>query len=777
MASNTDGDQICDAFFAALERRDLEQCMVLVAHLRDLAQIYARYRSWYDYLMGVLANERDRDWAESERIFTALLPTDLDLALRGRVLVGLGRTYDYQGRWSEAIAIFEESLTLFEQLQQPLDQAKVWKNIAHCWYIGFLQGHFGVGVLHQAVDYCQSALAAIEQVPATDTDWLAGSVWNALGLLYGCLNQWDQAITCFHHDLDICTNLNDQYGMGVSYLNMGEIYHRRGAAYWPAALDAYQHALQRIHTDPPEYEEMDVLANLGLLYQDMGQYEQALHFYDRAIACIETLRSGISSEDARAGFLATTIDTYALAILLHVHLGQAEPAFTRVEQARSRAFLDGLATRSADLSRHMTTPPMTLAEIQSALPVDTLLLEYFTTGLLESPGELIEQGYQRHRFPPARILLFAVTHDTIQIYDTGLSPNDLYPSHLDNPVERHFLQPVIRQMLYTRLIAPIAHQLPGMRRLYLVPHGPLHYIPFQALIAGDGTPLLHETSPPISYAPSATILFRPIQDPAGHTVQPCLALGYNGSEPNRLRFGEDEARSVADLTGGTALTGPSPKKTTLYTTARQYRLLHLSCHGTFDPESPLSSALHLAPGETLTALDVLQHLRLQSDIVCLSACESGLSRIRRGDELVGLVRAFLYAGASIVICTLWRVDERSTRILMERLYQEILAEIDPDEALKRAQLYLRTLTVAQVRTLLIRSMVSELLAPSHTAQTNPDLTDLASNAQRQAHAYVKSLTIPSAQEPDAAATTSDDDRIFADPYYWAPFILIGHPDV
>jgi CHAT domain-containing protein len=74
-------------------------------------------------------------------------------------------------------------------------------------------------------------------------------------------------------------------------------------------------------------------------------------------------------------------------------------------------------------------------------------------------------------------------------------------------------------------------------------------------------------------------------------------------------------------------------------------------------------------------------------------------------------------------------------------------------------------------------MVSELLAPSHTAQTNPDLTDLASNAQRQAHAYVKSLTIPSAQEPDAAATTSDDDRIFADPYYWAPFILIGHPDV
>jgi len=182
------------------------------------------------------------------------------------------------------------------------------------------------------------------------------------------------------------------------------------------------------------------------------------------------------------------------------------------------------------------------------------------------------------------------------------------------------------------------------------------------------------------------------------------------------------------------LVGLSPKKATLYSQAGDYRLLHFSCHGEFDPQAPLASALHLAPGEVLTVLDVLEHLHLGCHLVTLSACESGLSRVRRGDELIGLIRAFMHAGAPALVSTLWRVDERSTLILMERFYREIQAGMSLAQALKRAQLYLRHLT------------------------------------RQEALAVLTHL-------PNDSVGTSlageDEERIFADPYYWAPFVLVG----
>lgn len=207
-----------------------------------------------------------------------------------------------------------------------------------------------------------------------------------------------------------------------------------------------------------------------------------------------------------------------------------------------------------------------------------------------------------------------------------------------------------------------------------------------------------------------------------------------------MRFAEEEAQRVAQLLGGHALTGPAPKKEAFFARAGDYRLLHLSCHGTFDPEAPLASSLRLAADETLTAMEVVERLRLRCDLVTLSACESGLSRVRRGDELIGLVRAFLHAGAPSLIVTLWRVDERSTLILMERFYQEVQAGVDFAEALRRAQLYVRNLT---------RAEVSERLENGGWRMENEEWR---------------------MENGDGA---SDDERVFSNPYYWAPFVLIG----
>jgi CHAT domain-containing protein/tetratricopeptide (TPR) repeat protein len=796
MPNESDSQEIIEAFFDALRLRQLDQCQTLLRSLEVLSRQQPTLKPWRRYLKGILAFEVRRDWAEAEQTFTKLLRTDLKPAIRGRVLYALGRSLDIQGRWEEAIATFEQ----IAELGQTVEKAKAWKHIAISYRRGFTRGDFGPAALHQAIAYCQLALDVLEPIadPPSDVAWLKGSVWNTLGLIYRSLGQWDEAIACYQQDLAICRTQDDRHGIGLSLVNLGEVYQKRGN--WPEALQAYQQALSLIREFDNRYDETEALANLGFLYQEMGEYKLALDYYSQAIDLIEDMRAGITSEAARAGFFATIADTYANTVLLCLAAGREAQAFDYVEQARSRAFLDVLAAGSPDLPRKMEAPTITLAEVQAALPDDALLLEYFTTGLVEARDGRTSTGQtpQRHRFPPARILIFAVTHDGIQVHDADLSPNDLRPRQLDSVVERHFLEPKIRRTLYDRLIAPVEKLLRGQRRLYLVPHGPLHYIPFQALISADGETLLREEGPRLVYAPSSTVLFRYGRTESGYAKsclvlglkilqflvklltpgyapKPCLALGYNGQGPKRLHFAEEEARSVARQTGGQVLAGPSPKKDTLYNQAANYRMLHFSCHGEFDPEAPLGSALCIAPSEALTALDVFEHLRLRCDLVTLSACDSGLSRVRRGDELIGFIRAFMYAGAPSLVSTLWRVDERSTRILMEEFYKEVRNGVDFAEALKRAQLYLKNLTGKEVQDVLARSLADgEVIEPARPlSESRSDLlaTDVA---WQQASAYLKGLATKGGKDSVVAPLgEKDEERIFADPYYWAPFVLIG----
>jgi CHAT domain-containing protein/tetratricopeptide (TPR) repeat protein len=747
MIQETDGQALISAFFQALEARLLDQCQVVLDKLRSLSQTQPAYVPWCAYFEGILANERDHNVARAEQIFSELAESDIDEALRGRALLALGVSYDYQGRWDDAIRTYHLSLPVFVALNQPFNQAKAWKEIAIAYRKGFSRGDFGDDALECAITSCDRALEVLRtaQVATTAARWLEATIWNTLGTAHMHLRRWDEAIRCYQQRLDLGVALNDRFGIGLAQCNLGEIYQLQGAATWPQALDAYQQALAIYREFNDNYEEADALANLASLYHEMGDLGAALEYAEQASAIIEQLRSGISTETARAGFFATIVDTYANTILFCIEAGRLEQAFNYIERARSRAFLDMLYARSPVLSKQQDAAILTLADIQAALPPDGLVLEYFTTGLVEVGGRTTSTTRsQRHRFPPPRTLIVAVTHNTIEAHIAPVSPNDILPQQIDSVVERHFLGVEIRRKLYQRLIAPVAHLLPGRRRLYLVPHGPLHYIPYQALIAPDGTPLLHEHGPECIYGLSATLLFQPRSTNESDDTATCLALGYNGDGDEQLRFAEAEARTVAQLTGGQATVGIEPKQQMLYDHAADYRLLHFSCHGTFDPDNPLDSRLYLAQGEALTALAVMEHMRLRCSLVTLSACESGLSRIRRGDELVGFVRAFLYTGAQALVATLWRVDECSTWLLMGSFYERIQQGSDVAEALKGAQLWLRNLTRAQAL---------ERLWRIGTALKSPERMD--------ADDYDGSM-------PDQI----DGEHPFADPYYWSPFILI-----
>ncbi len=724
----------------------LARCGAILDAVRACARVDTTYHAWSLLFAGILANERARDWGEGERLFRAALATNQgkDPLLEARAALALGVTCHTLDRWAESLTFCRQALDALAGLDKPIDVASVWTNMAIACSAGFTAGAFGPSHVTQGIEYCQNALATLDAMPPTrERSSLQASVFNTLGSLHSQAGQWHDAIAAYQHHLAICQEAGYECRTGISYDNLGQAYAQLGVDYVDAAIVSYQAALRIHRTCEDAFREaLTRLSWAGLLHE-LGERDTALAHYLHAIDQLEHLRAGITTTEARAGFAASIATAYAQAVLLALELGEIAQAFDLAERSRARAFLDTLAAGQVELLPQHEGDIVPLADVQHWLAPGTLMLAFYTTGIIDPAARGLRQAaVQRHRFPPPHTLLFAVTHDQVTAYDTGLSPNDILPRQLHAAAERHFLEPAIRRTLFDRLLAPIAHRLAGTRRVILVPHGPLHYVPFQALIAPDGETLLRPEGPELVYSPSASVLLRRPTTPsvARRVSLPCLALGYNGEGAQRLRFAEEEAHRVAAVCGGEALVGPGSKRAALFTQGVDVRYLHISCHGEFDPAAPLASRLHLGAGEVLTAQEVLAHLHLNGELVTLSACESGLSRVRRGDELMGLVRAFMVAGAPAVIATLWRVDERSTRILMERFYREVAGGAGFGRALQRAQLFLRTLS---------QDEAWRLLGVDAAEQDIPPAT----------HSPI--------------ALPGDTPRPFADPYFWAPFILVG----
>lgn len=240
--------------------------------------------------------------------------------------------------------------------------------------------------------------------------------------------------------------------------------------------------------------------------------------------------------------------------------------------------------------------------------------------------------------------------------------------------------------LHTLLIEPVQPFLqpspgPGPVELLVVPHGPLHRLPFHAFCNSHGAYLIEDYE--ISYAPSATVWALCQQQPR-KSIHRATLIGSNsealpsiGEElealhdlfptANVLRDSAATIKAVRDESGGEDL-------------------LHLACHGTFRTDNPLFSALQLADG-WLTASDLLS-MDLNGALVTLSACESGRSHVTGSDELIGFSRAALAAGASSVVVSGWRVDDGTTARLMEHFYAGLLAGLGRAPALRSAQMAL-----------------------------------------------------------------------------------------
>jgi CHAT domain-containing protein len=244
--------------------------------------------------------------------------------------------------------------------------------------------------------------------------------------------------------------------------------------------------------------------------------------------------------------------------------------------------------------------------------------------------------------------------------------------------------------LYARLVQPLDAAIAG-KSLVIVPHGVLHYLPFHALQNSEGQFLIDQHA--VRFVPSASVLslIRPSTAKSGPNL---LAIGNPdlGNPKLDLEYSETEVRGLAGMYGDSrVLLRRDATESAFKKAGGVFQRIHFATHGMFKAESPLESGLYLAKdADNDGALTVgeLYSLSLTADLVTLSACETGLGKISNGDDVVGLARGFLYAGARSIVSSLWSVDDKATSELMQAFYRN-LASMPKHEALRQAQIQAR----------------------------------------------------------------------------------------
>lgn len=763
-----------------------------LAELVILARLPSGDLSWLEHWLtfyeGFIAI-RTQNYNHGEAILSNLLDqNNLDDKLRVQVLNALGQSHWFQTHYDRALAFYEETHALASETKDLFYQAVALANM---------------GMIYKDLEYYDQALKlsirSLQLFRELCDSYREAQVLFEIGNIFMRLGRWQVAQSHFQEAIQIYEILNiqsrlahlhwgqallhnmldDQQASEAAYLRACkiteiqeygqpdlalDIHFQLGFLYqtqarWDAALSEYERAIELAHQLRNQYSANLIHYRRGNVFERQGRLDQAYAAYAEAIEGIETLRDATDTEEIKIGLLGTAQQAYESMVLLCLALDRPAEAFHYVERARSRAFLDLLAKKQAlvdpTLYDALAQPVATLAEVQAQLREDALLVEYFTVGVLPRGESLINQlptentRLRAHLTLPPQTIIFAITRDRLEILRPQLDPNTLRPQPGDPDPSQRLLRDRLLTHMHAQLIAPAEALLGGRTLLYLIPHGPLHSVPFMALRSAAGAHLLDATGPAIALAPSATVLLRNcLSRPLGkvqHTL-PLLALGYNDQGENALRYAEAEADHVARLSGGQSWVGSAVKSQRLIAAGRQARRVHIAGHAIYDPHDPLGSYIQVGNDDRLSARAIMRELVLEADLVTLSACMSGQSQVMSGDELMGLQRAFLYAGAPTVVCTLWQAADFVALLVMDRFYTALHSGSPPATALRDAQVALRDMT-------------------------GRDLLAALDRWQADDPAFVAALGALPEVPPEAL-----DATIYADPFYWAPFMLVGKPD-
>jgi CHAT domain-containing protein/Tfp pilus assembly protein PilF len=374
-------------------------------------------------------------------------------------------------------------------------------------------------------------------------------------------------------------------------------------------------------------------------------------------------------------------------------------------ESKYQEFIRELRMKSPEYAAAVYPEPLTLPEVQRrVLDKDTYLVEFFF-----GADDVFQWVASKDRILWSRSLPRAhPVFKKIQDYASQISRRKI---NLDVRMAKE---------IYDVLMKDALREVPARARLLVVPDGPLLRLPFEALVKDltKGAPRYLLEYHTFLYAPSASALAemtprrspgpaRPVDlfalgnpafDTAGKETQPDLEYLRAGAAFQPLPYAEEEVSSIGRLyrskkKDAEVFVKEDARESLLKSGAgRPFKVLHLATHGFVDDRIPALSGLLLAPGaapdgeDGFLRLNEIFQLKLGADLVILSACETALGKEVRGEGMIGLTRAFFYAGARSVVASLWMVSDRSTALLMREFHAHLLDGEDAPAALRRAKL-------------------------------------------------------------------------------------------
>jgi CHAT domain-containing protein len=679
-----------------------------------------------------------------------------------------------------AIHHLNQALRVHTREELPIQWGTVHNNLGLA-FTNRLQGDPGDN-LKEAIYHLLSALE-VRTRRAFPDDWAATQA--NLANAFSEIGAQEKALASCRSAMQIYTRHDYPADWGRIQYTMGNAYRSqtqdgdfenvtRASDHYRGAIDIFRQ-LDRTH------EESQARQALSELYLTAGMGEEAHAALIEAVGLVETLRAEAIGEIGRKKIAEDSVAIYSGLVQTCLSLvpPQVEEAWEWAEAGKGRFFLDQLGQSDFPLPRDVPQPVLdqesglmqelrklriaiedapsqahrqTLAkaqkqrrqdlekvwgEIETYKPFgeayvalrrgDTISFARIKSLVENQKRDVAILGL--YHTLAGEVLVFALRRswDKPHLFRIPLDQEDLLHNYLSSfkrevitylhHIDYAGRDPSNRwQKLGDLLFAEVMPLLEGVELLYLIPHSAFHHLPLHCLTV-NGLPVIERF--PVVYAPSTAVLARVQERAEWHTQASvdrirALVIGYTPNPEERKSFYR-EAKYVASEFHVKPNLGMAAESTLLQRDGSRSEVIHLSCHGHFDVQSPMASFVRLRDGPF--AADQVMKLDLHADLVTLSACETGRIESGLADDPTGLPRAFLYAGASSLLVSMWEVAAPSTRLMMEHFYQKLYSDsgekrLSKAEALREAILEIR---------------------------------DYRENGQKP----------------------------FANPYFWAPFILIG----
>ena len=526
------------------------------------------------------------------------------------------------------------------------------------------------------------------------------------------------------------TGFNDPSLLYLQHLNLGQIYSK--LRQFDAANAEAEIGLNIAHSVEDPKARLKPVANAMLrqadLWREGGRCEEALRNYNQVISLYEEIglelyrytaykgrllcsrstgddeavgrdvttllalfekhRSQIREEENRNSFFEAEQSVYDIAVEYEYARHNNVAAFNHAEAGRSRSLLDAIqsglrievATTGAEIAFGDVSTPAHVESVRQQLPRRLRVLMYTVL--------------------PDKLLIWNISHDQFSVV-----PKEV-PAHVLATDVNSFVDALTRERssasapttalaakLFDTLLEPVVKTMKQGDVLCIIPDKVLHRLPFAALVSPDKSKYLIEDYA-LFYAPSLSVLWH-ISQAAQKKIAAgdgtVLSIGNPSfdlkAHPDLalLRSAETEARVVADLykPSRLRLAGDASKDRILREMSSA-EIIHFAGHYVIDGSSPLLSKMLLAGGD-ISALEIVSRRLERTNLVVLSACQTGIDRYYESEGAVGLARAFIVAGVPLVVASQWPVDSDATATLMISFHRYRRSGLDTFESLRKAQ--------------------------------------------------------------------------------------------